>query len=131
MVDRSRQRGLTLIEVVAALALMAGVLTAALVARSRLVEQAQRAELRQEAVGLLEVLSDDAAEQVLSPGSFYSGEFFVVVQDRQPPSLDALGLMVRRVSVYPAADEQAPELAAVERFAVRPTPLALEGGGRE
>ncbi|MEM9417622.1 MAG: type II secretion system protein [Planctomycetota bacterium] len=130
MVERSRRRGLTLIEVVAALALMAGVLTAALVARSRLVEQAQRAELRQEAVALLEVLSDDEAEQVLSPGSFYSGDFFVVVQDREPASLDALGLMVRRVSVFPSADQQAPALAYVERFAVRPTPLALEGGRR-
>ncbi|MEM1108470.1 MAG: prepilin-type N-terminal cleavage/methylation domain-containing protein [Planctomycetota bacterium] len=122
--DKARRRaGLTLIEVVAAMALMAGVLTAALVARGRLTEQGQRAEIRQQAVELLTEIVADGNEAIGS-GSFRRGNFFVVIDERSPGSLDTLGLDVRTFSVYPADAPGAMALASVERFVPRPEPFA-------
>lgn len=125
-VRRCRVRALTLIEVVAALALMAGLLVAVLTARGRLLGQAERAEAYQAAVRALSmVVSADQPLELKVPEP--RDGFVFYVQDRRDPTLERMHLLIRRYSAHRQDDPAGSPLAWVEVFVPNPSIERAEG----
>jgi|GEM_PF-4055937 len=119
VMGRRGARALTLIEVVAALALMAGLLVTVLTARGRLLGQAEQAGRHQAAVRALSAVV--SADQPLQPKIPAPRDGFVFhVQDRREPALGSMHLLIRRYSAHRQDDPARPALAWVEVFVASP-----------
>ncbi|MEM1026584.1 MAG: hypothetical protein AAGJ38_00710 [Planctomycetota bacterium] len=119
--DRKRSaRGITLIEIAAALALMSLVVVAAISGRARLLDASRSGDLRLEAVALLEKLVSPEQSTAIPTAPLPTDRFRVQIADRREPAADAMGLKIRRYSVYPINSPGRDPLAWVEVLVVQP-----------
>lgn len=129
----SRHKGLTLLEVVAALALLSTLLVAVLAAHDRLAKQTLRGRLRLEAIDAADaLLAEWTLTQPMSiPGAKgrvkSNQRLYWYLSARSERDLEPLGVQVARLEVYDGEKESGENALATIEFL---TTAAITGTGR-